>query len=99
MNAEQYIRNKISRGPTTAENAQNNKRCTQYTNTVRILSKRWVILREILVRVRVVHRRVRVILCKRLASRLTVCVVVCPSVAGEVGGPMNKGSSLYIVNE
>jgi len=66
---------------------------------VRRLSKSWVILREILVRVRVVHRRVRVILCKRLAISLTVYVVVRPCIVGKVGGLVDKGSSLYMVNE
>ena len=66
---------------------------------VRRLSERWVILHEILMRVRVVHRFRRVALGKRLASRLTVCIVVRPSIPGKVGGLMDKGSSLYIVNE
>ena len=58
------------------------------------LSKSWIIFREILVRVRVLHRRVRVILCKQLASRLTIFIVVGPSILGKVGCLMDKGSSL-----
>ena len=58
------------------------------------LRKSWVIFRKILVRVSIVHRRVRVTLRKQLAIRLTIYVVVGPSVGGKVGRLMNKGSSL-----
>ena len=84
----------MSKGPTTAENAQNNRGCTQYSNMLRILRKRWVVLREILVRVRVVHRRVRVILCKQLAIILTIHMVFRPCVLGKVGCLVDKCSSL-----
>ena len=66
---------------------------------VRRLSKKGSILREILMRIRIVHRCLRVALGKRLASKRTVYVIMGSSVAGKVGRLMDKGSSLYIVNE
>ena len=75
----------MSKGPMTAKNAQNNQVFAQYFNMVRRLSKSWVILCKIFVRVRVVHRRVRVVLCERLAIILTVYVVVRPCILDEVG--------------
>ena len=66
---------------------------------VRRLIKSWGILREILVRVRVFHRLRRIALGKRLASRLTIFVVIRPSILGKVGRLMDNGSCLYLVNE
>ena len=65
----------------------------------RRLGERWVILREIRVRVRVGHRFLRVALGKRHAISLTVYVVLRPSVLGKVGALMDNGSCLYLVNE
>ena len=62
------------------------------------LSKSWVILREKLMRVRVVHRHVRGALGKQHASILTIFVVFRRSVTGKVGRLVDNGPSLHIVN-
>ncbi len=58
------------------------------------LSKRGVVLSEVLVRVSVIDSRSRVALGESLAGSLAVSIVISATVSGEVGGLVDDGSAL-----